>query len=114
MNKDYGCRITIFQAASIYEYNLGFRDYMDYKDAMLTNSLFKEYLDSIGMKVSGGNSTRDIICLDFGYGSKSFERKTKAEKNKELKAQLKAKAEEFDKTKEELRIEYYVDGVDVA
>lgn len=114
MSTKYGYRIKIFQAASVYEYNLGFRNYMDYKPAMLTNSLFKDYLDEIGLVVSKTGSTRDIICLDFGYGSKSFERKAKATKDKALKQEYLSQAEEYDLTKEQLRIKYYTEGIEVA
>jgi hypothetical protein len=41
------------------------RDHYEYKDAMLTNSLFSDYLQENGMKVWKEESTRDIICLEF-------------------------------------------------
>ena len=104
----------IFQAASVYEFNNGQRDYMDFKPAMLTNSLFKEYLDSIGLRVSNSGSTRDIICLDFGYGSKSFERKASATKDKAQRSEFLEKAKEHDRTKEQLRIDYYLNGIDIT
>lgn len=134
---EYGVRIFNYQAASIYEYNLGFRNYMDTKPAMLTNSLFSDFIRENGMQVSDAGSTRDIVCLEFGYGSKSFERKLKdlkreiRKKKREFRAsrdgpleeeilemekkkdELESKASEFDISKQDLRIMYYVNGVDI-
>ena len=39
---------------------------------MFTNSLFCDYLKENGMKVWKDESTRDIICLEFNYGSRSY------------------------------------------
>ena len=40
---------------------------------MFVNSLFKDFLDSNGLENWKGESTRDIICLEFNYGSRSYE-----------------------------------------
>lgn len=56
------------------EYNLGVRDHYEYKDAMFTNSLFSDYLKENGLKVWKDESTRDIICLEFNYGSRSYQK----------------------------------------
>lgn len=56
------------------EYNLGVRDHYEYKDAMFTNSLFSDYLRENGLKVWKDESTRDIICLEFNYGSRSYQK----------------------------------------
>ena len=40
---------------------------------MFTNSLFSDYLLANGLKVWKEESTRDIICLEFNYGSRSYE-----------------------------------------
>ena len=40
---------------------------------MFTNSLFCDYLKENGMKVWKDESTRDIICLEFNFGSRSYE-----------------------------------------
>lgn len=50
------------------------RDHYEYKDAMFTNSLFYDYLKENGLKVWKEESTRDIICLEFNYGSRSFKK----------------------------------------
>lgn len=40
---------------------------------MFTNSLFSDFLRENGLKVRKGESTRDIICMEFHYGSRSYE-----------------------------------------
>lgn len=40
---------------------------------MFVNSLFKDYLQDHGLKVWNEESTRDIICLEFNYGSRSYQ-----------------------------------------
>lgn len=66
----------------LYDVNLGTRDYFTYTDAMLNNSLFSEFLKKNGMNVyrkkqdqefSKDESTRDIVCLDFDFGSRSYD-----------------------------------------
>ena len=70
----------------LYDVNLGTRDYFTYTDAMLNNSLFSYYLKRNGLNVyrrkadeefSKDESTRDIVCLDFDFGSRSFEEEFK-------------------------------------
>ena len=41
---------------------------------MFTNSLFYDYLIENGLKVWKDESTRDIICLEFNYGSRSYKK----------------------------------------
>ncbi|MCD7996389.1 MAG: hypothetical protein LUH21_04060 [Clostridiales bacterium] len=50
------------------------RDHYEYKDAMFSNSLFSDFLKQNGLKVWKDESTRDIICLEFNYGSRSYEK----------------------------------------
>ena len=73
----FGLRIRSYQAGSVYSYSLGVRDNYDFKDAMLTNSMFLNFMKENGLKVRHEDSTRDIICLDFGYGSRSYEEEIK-------------------------------------
>ena len=70
---EYGIKIKNFQAGSIYDCNRGIRDCYDYTDAMLTNSLFSYFLIDNGLNVWKEESTRDIICIEFKYGSRSFD-----------------------------------------
>ena len=39
---------------------------------MFVNSLFKDFLEDNGLKVWKEESTRDIICIEFNYGSRSY------------------------------------------
>ena len=68
----YGLKIKNFQAGSLYGYNLGVRDRLDTTDAMLTNSLFSDFLKENGLEVRKGDSTRDVICIEFNYGTRSY------------------------------------------
>lgn len=70
----------------LYDVNLGTRDYFTYTDAMLNNSLFSEFLKKNGLNVyrkkqdqefSKDESTRDIVCLDFDFGSRSYDEEFK-------------------------------------
>lgn len=70
---EYGLKIKNYQAGSIYEVNTGVRNNYDCKDAMFTNSLFSDYMKAHGLDSYKGESTRDIICLEFKYGSRSFD-----------------------------------------
>ena len=74
---EYGLKIKNFIAGSIYECNTGIRDTYDYTDAMLSNSLFSDFLRDNGLNIWKGESTRDIICIDFKYGSRDYESEVK-------------------------------------
>lgn len=70
---EFGLKIKNIEASTLFEYNNGVRDHYEYKDAMFTNSLFKDYLVEHGLKVWKEESTRDIICVEFNYGSRSYQ-----------------------------------------
>lgn len=70
---EYGVQIKNIVAGSIYEANLGVRDNLDMEDAMLSNSLLLDFLTKNGLNVWNGKSTRDVIGIDFKYGSRSYE-----------------------------------------
>ena len=134
---EFGLRINNFAAGSIIEKNIGVRDRYDITEAMLINSLFKDYMVSHGLDIYKGESTRDIICITFKYGSRTYEeeiaylnkRIKSYEKDKKISEEqkqqkidflntLKEKAiENKDKyiryTKDQLRILYYTQGVDI-
>lgn len=74
---EYGIKIKNISAGMLYDVNLGIRDYFTYTDAMLNNSLFSFFLQKNGMDVYKGESTRDIICLDYDFGSRSYEEERK-------------------------------------
>ena len=74
---EYGVKIRNYQAGSVFEYNNGVRSAYDFRDSMLTNSLFSYYLRDNGLNVSDGGSTRDIIGINFDYGGQSYEMQVK-------------------------------------
>ena len=79
-----------------------------------------------GMTTYKGDSTRDIICLDFDFGSRSYEEeyahvKKMVDKNpedghlQEILAQVVANKDKYvKKSKDEIRELFYRDGVDVT
>lgn len=81
---EYGIKILNYSAGSICEVNQGVRFKYDTTSAMLTNSLFKDFLMDNGLKLWKEESTRDIICIDYKYGSCSYE-----EAIKRVKKQIK-------------------------
>ena len=141
----YGIKILNYSCGSIYEVNQGVRYKYDTTPAMLTNSLFKDFICANGLKVWKEESTRDIICINFDYGSRTFKqelehidnliRKNVAEgvelkdaglnyQKKEnyterlnlirLKKQTIANQSKYvQKTKQQLREDFYVNGVDI-
>lgn len=78
----YGIKIKNYQAALIYENNLGIRDMLESTNAMLTNSLFLDFLLENGLNVYKEESTRDVICLEFGFGSHSYDDEIKKHQSK--------------------------------
>lgn len=126
----HGIKIFNIQSASIYEYMNGFRGYMDMTKAMLVNSLFLDYLLDNELIDVQNDSTRSIICLEFGYGTKGYdETKEKIEKNlqnenisEETKRRLNYFLENLEKnkdkcvklTREEIREKYYSEGVEIT
>ena len=73
MLSQYGLKIKNFSCGILYEYNLGVREHLTYTNAMFTNNLLSYYLVENGLKVSKDGRTRDIICINFDFGSKSYE-----------------------------------------
>ena len=128
---EYGFKILNIQAASIHEMNLGVRQQLDKKDAMLVNSLFLDFLTENGLKVWKDESTRDIVCLEFGYGTRSYEEErshiaslleaadptdeVRVERLNKLMAECEANKDKFEKlSKAELRNKFYTEGVDIT
>lgn len=124
---EFGIKIKNIKAGTLYEYNLGVRDRLDYTDAMFNNSLFSNYIINKGLSVYKGESTRDIVCLEFDFGSKSYEEKvqqieTLIEKanekslerlNEILNTVHENKDKFVKKSMEEIRDEYYQNGVSI-
>jgi len=133
----YGLRIRTYQAGSIEGYNQGVRDRYDFKEAMLTNSMFLNYMKDHGLTIRNEESTRDIICIDFAYGSRSYKqdvdhiKKTikDLKKNKKISDDKKEQQLEhlkhliekanknmdkyIKKTADDIRIDFYNNGVDI-
>lgn len=70
---EFGIKIKNIEAATLYEYNKGLRDHYDYKDAMFVNSLFKDFMCENKLKIWNDESTRDLICLEFNFGTRSYD-----------------------------------------
>lgn len=70
---EFGLKIRNIKAATLYSYNKGLRGCYDYTEAMFCNSLFSKFIRKHGMTDYKDESTRDIICLDFSFGTRSFE-----------------------------------------
>lgn len=70
---EFGIKIKNIEASTLVEYNVGLRDHYEFKDALFVNSLFKDFLEKNGLSVRKDGSTRDIICLEFNYGTRSYE-----------------------------------------
>lgn len=128
---EYGIKIKNISAGSIYECNLGVREQLDTKDAMLTNSLFLDFLLQNGLSVWKETSTRDVISLDFNYGSRSYEEdlkhleSIKAKSDQEDKKRIArmdelierchSNKDKYDKkSKRDLRKLFYTNGTDVT
>lgn len=113
----------------LYDVNLGIRDYFTYTDAMLNNSLFSYFLQKNGMKVYKGESTRDVICLDFDFGSRSYEDEkkrlnkmiknaandTERKKLEKVVAKIEGNKEKYaPKKRGEIREQFYEEGVSIT
>jgi len=130
MISKYGIKIKNFQAGALYQCNIGVRENYDYTRAMFTNNLLLYYLMDNGLKVNNG-WTRDIICIEFDYGSRSYEEEIKhldkciktatAENNlekveclKSFKKQAELKKDLFNKkSADEIREIFYKDGIEI-
>lgn len=122
----------------LYEVNLGIREDFTYTDAMLNNSLFSTYLKDHNLTIynkkegeenSKNESTRDIICLDFDFGSRSYEEELKrlnhlleSDLSEESKGRIKAEIQKVttnkdlysEKKREQIREDFYNNGVTVT
>lgn len=97
-----GIRIRNYEAASVYEHWWGFRKRLDFTDAMLVDSLFKDYMDM---------GSRDIICLAFSYRTKGYDELKKREDVGDALEANKDKAIEI--SRQRLRETAYEQGVSI-
>lgn len=103
---EFGIKIKNIEAATLYEYNKGLREHYDYKDAMFVNSLFKDFMCDNGLKVWNGEFTRDLICLEFNFGTRSYEDEIKHIKKIAKKARLEYKKAASSKSKKLMDIQF--------
>lgn len=103
---EFGIKIKNIEAATLYEYNKGLREHYDYKDAMFVNSLFKDFMCDNGLKVWNGEFTRDLICLEFNFGTRSYEDEIKHIKKIAKKARLEYKKAASSKSKKLMNIQF--------
>jgi len=127
---EYGLNIYNYQAGSVYAVMNGARNNYHYHRAMLTNSLFLDFLSQNGLKVSKNGYTRDVIGVEFDYGSRSADEelehleklKTKEDTSSEALdyfEQLSSFTEDnrdkfVKKSADEIREEFYVNGLDIV
>ena len=122
---NYGVRIRNHQAGSIMERMQGVRDVYDYTDAMLTNSLFLDFLLGNGLKVSKSGFTKQIVGVAFDYGTRSYEdekahidrlinERGETEKLASLREKCDGNKEKYvHYSPAELREKFYCDGFDL-
>lgn len=130
---EFGLKIKNIKAGTLFGYNQGVRDRYDYTDAMFSNSLFSDYIRANGLNVWKDTSTRDIICLDFDFGSRSYEEElihlkkqfAGFEEDKKMSEESKQRIRDIFKkieenkdnyakySKDEIRKLFYENGVDV-
>lgn len=123
--EEYGDEILIkiknIQASTLWGYNAGIRTHYEQTDAALCESLFLDFLMTKGFKVWKGKSSRDIIGINFDFGTRSYEEELKhvskmedGDRKTELLEKIEANKDKYVKySKDELRTLYYVNGVDV-
>lgn len=125
---EYGIKIKNISAGMLYDVNLGTRDYFTYTDAMFNNSLFSFFLQKNGLNVYKGESTRDIICLDYEFGSRSYDSEhtrlkkllndTDGDAKERIQKALQKVEDRKDlyneKSRDEIREYFYENGVDVT
>lgn len=68
-----GIKIKNIEASTLLEYNHGIREHYETKDAIFADSLFGSYLMENGLKIQKNGSTKDLICLEFNFGSRSYQ-----------------------------------------
>lgn len=131
-DKKNGVRIKNIQCGSLYEFNLGVRDRFDYVNSAYDNSGLYKFLVKNGLKTSkNGKYTEDIICIEFDYGSRSYEEESKrleeligecdieeekdrVERLLEVKEKVELNKNLYHKlSKEEIRHKFYSEGVSI-
>jgi len=73
---------------------------------MFVNSLFKDFMCDNGLKVWNGEFTRDLICMEFNFGTRSYEDEIKHIKKIAKKARLEYKKAASSKSKKLMDIQF--------
>lgn len=96
---------------------------------MFSNSLFYYYIRDHGLQDYKDESTRDIVCIDFSYGTRTYEDEIKHLQKKikdELDPERKKKKEEVlegikknkylykQHSKDDIRLDFYTNGVPIT
>lgn len=130
---EIGLKIKNIKAGTLFGYNQGVRDKYDYTEAVFNDSLFSDFIKQNGLNIWNEKSTRDIICLDFDFGSRSYKEEldhlvkqfSGFEENEELSEESKQRIRDifekvennkdnyFKLSKDEIRELFYEKGVDV-
>jgi len=123
---EFGLKIKNIKAATLFGYNNGIRNRYDYTDAMFSNSLFSKYIIANGLNVWKEESTRDIVCFEFDFGTRDYQEemnhlqemleecKTETEKQNVIKIIENVennKGKYIKLSKEEIRSLFYKEGV---
>ena len=131
---EFGLKIKNIKAGTLFGNNQGVRERYDFTDAMFSNSLFSDWIKEHGLNIWNDTSTRDIICLDFDFGSRSYEEeithlrkqfkgyeedasitKESKERIKQIFENVQANKDNYLKmSKDEIRELFYENGVDVT
>lgn len=130
---EFGLKIKNIKAGTLFGFNQGVREKFDSTEAMFSNSLFSDWIKEHGLNIWNDTSTRDVICLDFDFGSRSYEEELDhlrkqfkgfehdSSISKESKQRIKRIFENVEKnkdnycklSKDEIRELFYENGVDV-
>lgn len=131
---EFGLKIKNIKAGTLFGNNQGVRERFDFTDAMFSNSLFSDWIKEHGLNIWNDTSTRDIICLDFDFGSRSYEEeithlrkqfkgyeedasltKESKERIKQIFENVQANKDNYLKmSKDEIRELFYENGIDVT
>lgn len=131
---EFGLKIKNIKAGTLFGNNQGVRERFDFTDAMFSNSLFSDWIKEHGLNIWNDTSTRDIICLDFNFGSRSYEEeithlrkqfkgyeedasltKESKERIKQIFENVQANKDNYLKmSKDEIRELFYENGIDIT
>lgn len=71
---------------------------------MFTNSLFKDYAVDNGLKIWKNESTRDLVCLEFNFGTRTYEEEISHLRKIAIKARFEYKKALGSKNKKQIQL----------